>query len=307
MSQNVGGAVIPFVVAAAMPWGWAPALALPGMLAIVGSGVVHLLVRDAPESVGLPAKVVDGPQSPPLRPAPSPQPGLPAAPLLRVLGNPRVLLLCAAELCACASKLAMVQWVPLFLVEVAKLSRVSAAACWALFDIGGMLGALLSGVISDTLAGGRRGPVVTAFSVSTAVAAVLFSCAASGDYDAVLVGVLPGGHEAVVSCAAFLLGFSYFASQALMGLFAMEMVHGKDAGVTTGVMNLFSLLGGALAGLPLGTLLDLIGWDMLFRVVATSMALCAGLSAVLWSARSVEEEDGAASAASSEVMKAKAE
>ena len=75
----------------------------------------------------------------------------------------------------------------------------------------------------------------------------------------------------------FGIGFAVFGPQMLIGVAAAELTHKKAAATATGLTGWVAYLGVAVAGYPLGLIIDKMGWEGFFW----AMAVCSGLSIVL--------------------------
>ena len=116
---------------------------------------------------------------------------------------------------------------------------------------------LLAGFISDRMFKGKRGPVNLLFSI------LLFLAVGSFWY-------IPAKIVWVDCFIIFTVGLAIFGPQMLVGVAAAEYVHKKAAATATGVIGLVGYIGTAIAGYPIGKVIDLSGWEGFFW----SMILC---------------------------------
>ena len=94
-----------------------------------------------------------------------------------------------------------------------------------------------------------------AFLVSLPIVGLLFTGSSSLLVDYVLV---------------FISGFFIYGPQMLIGLNAAELAHKNAAATAVGFVGLFAYLGAALAGAPLGWVIDNLGWNGFFIVLISS-------------------------------------
>lgn len=112
--------------------------------------------------------------------------------------------------------------------------------------MGGLLGSVSAGYLSDAVFSGRRGPVISVFTLCVAPAVVLFMPGASTEW------------RSVLQYPAFgLIGFASFAPHVLIGLAARELAQESMQSTAGGFVTMVSRLGGVCAGAPLGMLIQL--------------------------------------------------
>lgn len=269
VSHNVGGAAIPFIAAFCIEyWGWRSAMFVPGILCILmGLGLVVLL-RDTPESLGLPPIEK-------YRNDADPQQASEKVSIRRmlvdyVLKNKFIWMLAVTYLVVYVVRTGFNDWTVLFLVESKGYSQIGAASCASLFEIGGFCGSIVAGWASDHLFQARRGPVNALFALGILLSVLLF-------------WAVPGGYAFWDSVAVFAIGFTVFGPQMLIGMAAAELSHKKAAATSTGFVGWFAYAGAALAGYPLGRITDDLGWNGFFITMLACSALSLVLLLPLWS------------------------
>ncbi|MEM7174742.1 MAG: phosphoglycerate transporter protein PgtP [Chlamydiota bacterium] len=258
-SHNLGGAVIPLVCAfTAHHLGWRYAFHLPGILAIFVGFILMNRLRDRPSTVGLPAieifrgdcEETDGTSKGKEEKALSSREIL----VEYVLKNKFIWLLGIAFFFVYIIRQIMNDWFMYFVNETRGYGLLAAGAGVALFEVGGALGALIAGWLSDTVFMGRRAPVNILFSLG--ILAALFA-----------VWSIPAGNIWLLAGAMFLMGFFVFGPQMLIGMAAAELAHKEAAGTATGFVGFFAYLGGVVAGGPCGKIIATFGWSVLFRAL----------------------------------------
>jgi OPA family sugar phosphate sensor protein UhpC-like MFS transporter len=167
-------------------------------------------------------------------------------------------------------------WSMFYLVEVKNYTALEAGCCVCWFEVGGFLGMLTAGWASDLLFKGRRNPINAIFSAAILLVLFVFKTV-----------VLPWpGLDATI---LFFFGFFIFGPQMLIGLSAAELSHKKAAATATGFAGCFAYLGAAVAGAPLGALVNRGGWD----AYLVTLFVCATLGALivlpLWSVKTREK------------------
>jgi len=159
-------------------------------------------------------------------------------------------------------------WTNVFLLEAKGLPLETAAFCLFLMEIGGFVGSLSAGVVSDKLFRGRRGPIV---------------CICSMLLSPVLFALANLESPLLVQVCYLCLGFFAFPVHVLLGLFSREVVPSGVSSSAGGFVKCIAQIGGAFAGYPLGALQQHAGWGGVMSVLAV-VALLAALAALpLWS------------------------
>lgn len=282
-SHNLGGAVIPVLAAAcAEAFGWRSALHVPGILCILAGFFIMNRLRDTPQSLGLPS----------IEKFRKDYPGQTAVPerirlstkeiLIDVLGNKFIWILALFSFFIYVVRVAVNDWSMLYLIEVKHYSNLQAGVCVSGFEVGGFLGCLAGGWISDLVFQGKRNPINVLFTIAILVLVIALKATTN-----ILWPML----DAVF---LFLFGFFIFGPQSIVGLAVAELSHKKAAATATGFAGCFSYLGAAAAGGPLGAMIKAWGWDGFLIILAISSFLGALLILPLWSVKSsfVRDEDG---------------
>ena len=117
-------------------------------------------------------------------------------------------------------------------------SLLAAGACIFSFEIGGFLGSLFAGWLSDKVFEGKRGPVNALFSLG-----VIFAT--------VSIWFTPVSGVVYAHIMMFFIGFLVFGPQMMIGIAAAELSHKKAAGAATGFVGWFAYVGATAAGILL--------------------------------------------------------
>ncbi len=274
-SHNLGGALIPLVAAfIAAHYGWRNAMHIPGIASILMGLFLINRLRDTPQSLGLPSiekfrneeeaqiKEIDSKER------------LSTKEILFnfVLNNKYIWILSISSFFVYIIRTAVNDWSMLFLVEGKKYSLLAAGVtvCW--FEVGGFFGSLVAGWSSDFVFKGKRGPVNAIFAFFIILSVIAF-------------WKIPGGMIIVDSILMFFIGFFVFGPQMLIGVAAAELSHKKVAGTATGFTGIFSYVGAAVAGGPLGKLMQVWGWEGFFVTISICSVIALVFLATIWSIR----------------------
>ena len=247
-------------------FGWRYAFWVPAAT-LLGVWVLFLwLQRDRPEDAGLPsieqyhgeapAKINE---STPAAPAPAQPSGVTWV----MLKSPMVMILCVVYFCLKPARYLFLFWGPRYIHDTLGSGMAGSALISSTFELGGPLGALLAGIVSDRVFGSRRAPVAVIALLSTS--GILF-----------FFDRLPRTTWAIGS-VLFLLGvFVYAADSLISGTAAIDFgsKHGAAtaAGLVNGSGSIGQIIGPAIPGLVPATW----GWGGVFGIVG-GMVLIAGL------------------------------
>ncbi len=254
MSHNVGAFLIPWIVGLLMHYfNWRYALYIPGVICIAGSFFLINRLRDTPQSLGLPAIEKfrnDYGNSAQQR---ENERELSTREILVecVLKNKYIWLLAFAYFFVYVVRTGINDWTALYLREMKEYSRLAASGNVSFFEVGGIFGSLFAGWSSDRLFNANRGPVNVLFSIGIFLSIFAF-------------WLIPIGYPILDACAIFMIGFTVFGPQMLIGMAAAELAHKKAAATATGFAGYFAYMGSAVAGYPVGAVTQYLGWSGFF-------------------------------------------
>ena len=189
-----------------------------------------------------------------------------------VFSNKVILTLTAAEFCTGFVRQGLMLWFVPFLKEVHGVTP----GTW-LFSVatggvtvGGIVGGLLCGWLSDKVFQSRRAPVAFMFYLAQIVALFL----------------LGRTHEPAVAC--FLIGFCctwiFGVHGMLSGTASMDFGGTKAAGTVAGLLDGVQYLASGLTGFVLGGMLDKHGWGIWTYAIMPFSLMGAILMTTLWNA-----------------------
>lgn len=281
-SHNLGGAAIPILAAWCADWfGWRSALYVPGVLCIMVGLFIMNRLRDTPQSLGLPPVEKyrgEAPGSQPIKEKVQ----FSAKEILweYVLRNKFIWMLAFFSFFIYIIRTAVNDWTMLYLIEVRGYSNLMAGFCVSWFEVGGFLGCLAGGWLSDLVFKGKRNPINVLFTI--AIIAVLLAFRTT-----------TVAWTLLDSAYLFLFGFFIFGPQSIIGLAAAELSHKKAAATATGFAGSFSYLGAAVAGGPLGAVIKEWGWDSFLLIVGACSVIGALLILPFWSVKARQETEEA--------------
>jgi len=274
--HNLGCALPLLGAFVAEKMGWRYAMYLPGVICTCMGFYIMAMLRDTPQSLGLPTieKFRGEPEA-----TRKEKSELSTKEILfeYVLKNKFIWVLAFAYFFVYVLRTAL-DWSILYLVEVKGYSNFKAGACYFLFEIGGACGGITAGWTSDLLFKGKRNPVNVLFSMAIAMLILGYQS-------------FTGANPWVDGAFLFLLGFFIFGPQMLIGMATAELSHKKAAATATGFAGFFAYcLGAACAGAPLGLVIKHAGWNAFFATLVGCALAAALLLLPLWSVKTLPKE-----------------
>lgn len=291
-SHNIGGGLIPLLVAAvAFSSSWRWAIAMPGLLGILGGLFLMARLRDVPQSLGLPPierfnpangeTLASGSVNEEVQESSCDTILTPRQRFVKhVLLNKAIWMLSLAYFFVYVIRISLNDWGSLYMIKQRGYNLLSAASCMTWLEAGGFCGTLASGWATDYFFKGKRIPYML-----LCVGGLTLSLSA--------LWLLPPLHYFVDMVIFACTGFFLFGPQLLIGLAATEYVHKKSACAANGFAGSFSYAGAAAAGYPLGKIIDIWDWQGFFVALSCCVVLVFVFLAMLlwtdWRAASPEQ------------------
>jgi len=275
ISHQVGGMAIALATGTLVAQlGWRACFWLPALVCVAIALLLWPQLPDAPAALGLPSigvyrndawREADGS---PLSEEPE---SMRHILFHRVLGNRGVWLVSIMNLFVYLVRSGAFDWAPKYLIEVKHTPAALAGVITSGFELLGIPGSLLAGVLSDRVFGGRRAPVCALFMLVTAAGLLLFY-------------MVPPGHPVLDTVTLSLVGFAVYGPQFLVGVLVVDLASPKAAATAIGLTGVFGYAGAAMSGVGIGYLVDRTGWRGGF-ICFIAAALLGGLLALpLWHA-----------------------
>jgi OPA family glycerol-3-phosphate transporter-like MFS transporter len=267
VAHNIGGAAVAAIatwaVGAFHDWGatFYFNAAVAGAIAVL----IMLLLRDTPQSCGLPPIEQFKNDYPPDYSAKHEQP-LTAREIFLgyVLNNKFLWFIAIANAFIYFVRYGVVNWIPTYLQTAKGFSFKESGFAWTAFELAGIPGTILCGWISDRVFKGRRAPATILFTALTLAGIIVYG--------------LNGKGPLWIDIAALIaIGFFVYGPIMLVGLHALDLVPKKAAGTAAGFTGFFGYaFGSAVAGTGVGWIADHAGW----RGVFATMIVCCLLTMV---------------------------
>jgi OPA family sugar phosphate sensor protein UhpC-like MFS transporter len=284
VSHNVGAFIIPWIVGACLHYfGWRYGLYVPGIICILGGFFLINRLRDTPQSIGLPPiEQFRNDYTGVIRCEVGKEKRFSAREVLKVVVKNKYLwVLGFAYFFVYIVRTGIGDWTALYLLETKGYSRIGASGCASLFEVGGFFGSLFAGWSSDRLSNANRGPVNVLFALGALLGIIGFWS-------------VPAGNPLLDSMSMFIIGFSIFGPQMLIGMVAAELSPKQAAATASGFVGCFAYTGAAIAGYPLGAITDAWGWNGFFWALAAGGMISVLILLPLWGVKENVREPVAA-------------
>jgi OPA family glycerol-3-phosphate transporter-like MFS transporter len=272
IAHNIGGGLVgPLaILAMAMFADWHAILYLHGFFALGVAVFILVMVRDTPQSQGLPAIELhrnDYPKAFDYDPDHEQEFSAKEIFFDYVLRNRLLWFIAVANAFVYFVRYGVLDWAPTYLGEVKRFSFEDTGWAYAFYEFAGIPGTLLAGWMSDKVFNGRRAPASILFMLATTVCVIVY-------------WLNPAGHPRIDTAMLIGIGFFVYGPVMLIGVHALDLAPKKAAGTAAGFTGLFGYVGGAVgASVIIGYVVDASGWNAGFALIIgaciTSMILLA--------------------------------
>ncbi len=211
---------------------WRAGFIGPGIFCLFVAVGVLLLMRDRPQTLGLPSIAEwQGYEETPTK---STGGAISFREQLGVLRYPALWVVCLASATMYMTRYGLISWGMLYLEKARGFSPTSAGLLIGANTAAGLGGCIAYGFISDLLFKARRPPVTFLFGLVEVIALIVMF-------------YTPVGHPIILGIAFVVYGFTLSGLLAVLGgLFAVDIVPKKAAGAAIGMTGVFSYLAAGL-------------------------------------------------------------
>jgi len=260
LALTVGGWILAY-----LPWYWV--FLIPSVLIAVMAVVDYVMVKDRPSEAGFPDLDTGDATS---KDVDRDKPVDFAYLAKRVFTNRVILTIIVAEFCTGFVRQGVLLWFVPFLKEVHHISAgvtLFAVASTGV-TVGGILGGLLCGYLSDHVFGSRRPPVAFLFYIGQIVALLMLGQATSPVFAALMI--------------PFVCMWIFGVHGMLSATSAMDFGGTKAAATVAGICDGVQYLASGLTGFALGGALDKYGWSVWTWMIIPFSVFGALLMLRLW-------------------------
>ncbi|NDV70135.1 glycerol-3-phosphate transporter [Dysgonomonas sp. 25] len=273
VAHNVGGALMPLlaILGVAIFGDWHAKLFFPGIAAVFIAFVAYILIRDTPQSEGLP-NIEEYRNDYPTTYDKSQEKEFSMKQIFLdyVLTNRLLWLVAFANAFIYLVRYGVLDWAPLYLTNIKHSSTVGGSIGVFSYEIAGIVGTLLCGWMSDKLFKGRRAPAIILYMLLVMVAVFVY-------------WQNPAGNPLVDNIALFAIGFLIYGPVMMIGVQALDLVPKKAAGTAAGLTGFFGYVVGALfSNVAFGFIIKHFGWDAAFIILIVACLISILFTATTW-------------------------
>jgi OPA family sugar phosphate sensor protein UhpC-like MFS transporter len=244
-------------------YGWRAALFGPALWAAVVAIAVYVLVADTPAHVGfaVPDRVDPAASGAALRVARR-------AAWRALVASPAVWLLGGSYFCIKLMRYSLLFWLPYYFRDGLGYDKSASGYLSTSFELGGVAGVIVAGLVADRLLGRRR--------IAVAAVGLVLLCGALALYQAI------GATSMAANFASMMLvGVLLFGPDSLVSGAAAQDAGGPHAAAAaSGFVNGIGSVGAVLQGYVTAYVSEQWGWRALFTVFQ-GLALCGALALVV--------------------------
>lgn len=271
VAHNIGGALVAnlALLGVVLFQDWGAKFYFNAMVGTVVAVLVFFLMRDTPQSQGLPPVEEFRNDYPPDYSADHERTfGFREIFLEHVLNNKFLWAIAVANAFVYFVRYGVVNWIPTYLETAKGFSFQQSSLGWALYEYAAIPGTIVCGWMSDKVFKGRRAPATILFMSLTLVAVIV--------YWVNLHGPLWIDYAALIA-----IGFLIYGPIMIIGLHALDLVPKKAAGTAAGFTGFFGyVFGSAVAGTGVGWIADNWGWNGVFITMVACCVLTIAFSAL---------------------------
>lgn len=275
VAHNVGGFLVGVLAAAGLHLtgdDWTAAFWLPALAALVVAVFAFFTIRDTPESQGLPPIEEYRDDPPKVAPDHESEAGLSYWRIVvkHVITNRTMVLLALANVFVYALRYGILSWTPVYLATQRGASLTGGIAGFSVFELAGIVGTILCGVVSDRVFRGNRSHTGIAFMLAVAAATAVY-------------WLTPTTAPLWISLVTVaVIGGLIYGPVMLIGLQALDMSPRHVAGTAAGFTGLFGyVLGATLASTGIGLVVEHFGWNWTFGLLIACCVVTAGFLALV--------------------------
>jgi MFS transporter, OPA family, glycerol-3-phosphate transporter len=273
VAHNVGGGLIgPLAIVGIAIFGdWQSKFYFPGVIAILIALVAYILIRDTPQSCGLPPiEKYKNDYAPNYSHQHEKELSAKQIFVDYVLVNRVLWYIAFANAFIYLVRYGVLDWAPTYLKEAKGFTVNETGWAYFAYEYAGIPGTLLCGWLSDKVFKGRRAPATIIYMLLVLAAVVVY-------------WKNPAGNPSIDNMALIVIGFLIYGPVMLIGVQALDLVPKKAAGTAAGLTGLFGYLGGALfANIAMGYVVDAWGWDGGFWVLIGACVLSILFVGLTW-------------------------
>ncbi|MCK4562924.1 MAG: MFS transporter, partial [Flavobacteriaceae bacterium] len=257
---------------------WHAKFYFPGMVAIIVAVIIFILLRDRPQSVGLPPVEEwknDYPKNYEEKAVQEEKKGVSAKEIFtkHILPNKLLWSIALANAFVYMVRYGIQDWAPTYLIEVKGFTEEASSWAYSAYEIAAIPGTLICGWLSDKVFKGKRAPVSIIYMILTVIAIFIY-------------WHNPIGYPIIDTICLISIGFLIYGPVMLIGVHALDLVDKEAAGTAAGLTGLFGYFLGTsiLANILGGYIIENYDWNGYFILMIT-----AGITAIVLIALTIQK------------------
>ena len=277
VAHNVGGSLVGIMFSGGLVWfgSWQSAtFVFPAVVALVVAVIAFILIRDTPQSCGLPP-IEEYRNDYPKNYSAKSEEELTAKEIFfkYVLNNKILWYIAIANAFIYLVRYGVLDWAPTYLKDVKGYDSGAVGWIYSAYEIAAIPGTIICGIVSDYVFKGRRAITTMIYMVLVALFVFIYW---QTEHDLVMDSI-----------CLIAIGFLIYGPVMLIGVHALDLAPKKAAGTAAGLTGFFGYFFGTalLANIMLGYVVDHLGWDWSFIILLGACAL-----AFIFTAFTVREE-----------------
>lgn len=265
-AHNVGGALVGPMAAYGLIWfgGYQEGTFwFPGVVAIIIAIIAYLLIRDTPQSCGLPS-IEKYRNDYPKNYSEKSETVLTTKEIFfkYVLNNKTLWFIAFANAFIYMVRYGCLDWAPTYLQNVKGYNLQDVGWAYFAYEFAAIPGTILCGWLSDKLFKGRRAITTMVYMTLVAVFVAVY-------------WLTPAGHPTLDIICLIAIGFLIYGPVMLIGVHALDLAPKNAAGTAAGLTGFFGYFFGTalLANICVGLVVDSLGWNWYFIMMIIACAL----------------------------------
>ncbi len=273
-SHSIGASLVLILTGYLVGFSWRLVFFIPAVMAIIGAFFIVNRLRHTPESLGLPPLEQFRGDS---QVEPDEADALSGMEFKKfvvkyVFGNPYIWILSFANFFLYTVRYVILDWGPTFLKEMKGTELHHAGWIVGGYEGFGILGMLAGGWIMDRIFKGRGGRACFFYMLACSMCLFIFWKLQT---DSLFINAL----------LLFLIGFSIYGPQSLVGIIAANLATKRAAATAIGFTGFFGYASTVLSGWGLGMIVLHGGWNSGFLILVISATVATFLFGFTWNAR----------------------
>lgn len=259
---------------------WHSVFYFPAGVACVVAFITYYLMRDTPQSCGLPS-IEEYKDEYPENYNESHEKEMTASEIFftYVFNNKFLWYIALANAFIYLIRYGIGDWIPTYLTETKFFTKNQVGVALSVYEFSAIPGTILCGLLSDRVFHGRRAPATILYMLLVSISIVFYWFSPPGSF-----------WGATVALGA--IGFLIYGPVMMIGLHALELVPKKAAGTAAGLTGLFGYVGGNMtANIAVGMIVDRYDWNTCFLLLIVSCFFAMGFVALTWKTGNIKHRE----------------